>query len=237
MKNDESRDFTMFEGDMLEQAQRFADQFQEDEADFTTDYTAFETPFATEMQDAIDVCMATTSDRVCVGKQAEQTAKIEVLMETGRGKYQGGKLYVEITFPKDSAKLRTYGQPSYEAARASHVKLPTLMIQGYDMASDVDNKTKLIAEGFTLLKIEAIKTTADAITQAVRKQTKLKGARSLTTQERTINLNALWAMMVLISECSKKIYEHNPVMWNRYLLYPDAPPAPPIPTPPTEPTV
>ena len=232
MKDDESRDFTMFEGDMLKEAQRFVDQFEEDEADFTKDYTTFEAPFATDMQDAIDVCMATTSDKVCVGKLAEQTAKIEVLMETGRVEYQGGKLYVELGFPKDSAKLRTYGQPDYVAARASHVKLPILMIQGYDMASDVDNKAILIAKGFTLLKIEAIKTTADAIKQAVRKQSKLKNARFSTTQERTINLNALWAMMVLISECAKKIYVKNPVMWNRYLLYPDAPPAPPTPTPP-----
>ncbi|MEI6820668.1 MAG: hypothetical protein WCL51_01945 [Bacteroidota bacterium] len=232
MKDDEGRNFAMFAGDLMKEGQRFLDQLIEDEADFKKDYTAFEEPFATDMQDIIDICLATDSDAICMSKLAEQTAKIEVIMETGRVKYQGGKLYVEIAFPKDSAKLRTYGQPGYVAARASHVKLPILMLQGYEMASDVENNALLIAEGFTMLKIEAIKTTADAITLAVKKQTKLKNARFSTTQERTINFNALWAMMVLISECAKKIYAKNPVMWNRYLLYPDAPPAPPTPPPP-----
>ncbi len=233
MKDETPRDFSMFGGDVVEEGQRFLDQFIVDKLDFIADFKDFDVPFETNMQDALDLCNATESDAFCVGKQAEQTAIIEELTEVGRVEFQTGETYIKLAFPKNAAKLRTFGQPNYLAARSSHVKLPMLLIQAYDMASDVDNKASLIAKGYTLLKIEGLKTAADNITTAVRKQNKLKGARNSTTQERTKNYNALWAMMVMISECAKKIYANNPVKWNQYLLYPDGPTPPtPPPTPP-----
>ncbi len=237
MKEEEKRAFSMFTGDMLTLGQRFLNQYLENPTDFTAKYNVFKTPFETKMQDAIDLCKAADSDEFCVSKQMEATEIVEGLMGTGRHEYQGGKLYVELAWPNGAIKLKLYGQHLYEESRSSHTKLPALLMQGYNMASLAANKALLIAEGMTLLEIEALKTTSKAIDDAVQVQNSFKGARFLTTQERTANLNAVWAMMVQLSECAKKIYENNPVMWNLYLLYSDAPPAPPIPTPPTEPTV
>ncbi len=236
MKEEPKLDFVMFSGDMLAQGRRFLDQFLENKTDFTNDYNVFKTPFETVMEDAIDLCWATDSDDICVGKQAEQTAIIEALMGVGRKGFQGGELFIKLTWDGNNNKLRLYGQPKYEAARSSHVKLPILLLQAYDFAFDIDNQALLIAQGFTLPKITALKTVADSINLAVRKQDKLKGARNLTTFERITNLNIVWAMMVKLSECAKKIYENNPAMWNLYLLYPGGSTPPPTPVPPA-PTV
>ncbi len=231
MKDELAKKFTLPIPVMLDMGQRFLDQFSLNPTDFTTDYFAFKTPFETNMQDAIDLCLATDSDEKCVAKQAEQTAIVEAIMETSRKKYQAGELVVKQIWPDNIMKLKLFGHSGFEDARNSHVKLPGLLMQAYDMASDVDNKPKFIAGGFTLLKIEALKTNADQLILAVRKQNSFKGARTITTQERTKNLNALWDMMVLLSECAKVIYEENPAMWNLYLLYPDVHPTPPIPDP------
>lgn len=231
MKEEIERDFSMTEGHMMEQAQRFLSQFLENPTDFTDKYNVFKTPFDTKMQDAIDLCMAATTDQESTSRQHIETEKIEVLMGTSRFTYQDGVEYTKIAFKGDKAMMIAFGQPSYEKARNSHILMPPLLMQAYNLAMDVEYKTKYIAEGFTLLKIEALKTLAEAINTRVQKQVKLKGARTLSTQDRTINLNALWAMMVLLSDCSKKIYVDNPAMWNLYLLYPDNPPTPPTPDP------
>jgi len=233
MKKEDPRDFTLAESDMLKEAQRFQAQFVENQTDFTDEYNVFKTPFETKMQDLIDVCMAATTDEICVAKVHKQTEIVDKFVSTGNFNFQKGVEYIKIAFPGSSSMLKLFGQPLYEKSRSSHTLLPVLLMQAYNMAIDPDNKDLLIAEGMTLLKIEALKTNADDINAAVQKQIKLMGARTLSTQDRTRNLNALWAMMKLLSDCSKKIYVDNPAMWNLYLLYPNTPPAPPTPPPTT----
>ena len=233
MKEEDGKNFSMGVPVMLEEGQRFLNQYLERPTDFTNVFNKFKMPFATNMQDAIDICYASTTDEISKRAQHIQTEKVDGFVATGRSIFQGGIEYIKIAFPGKKSILNLFGQPEYEKARSSHLLMPVLLMQAYTFAIDPDNSEKLIAEGMTLLKIEEFKTTALAINEGVQKQKKLMGARTLSTQDRTNNLNAVWAMMVLLSDCAKQIYKDNPAMWNLYLLYPaGAPPPPPPPDPP-----
>ncbi len=231
MSKDVSRDFAMPEAEALEIANQMLSNLDDNITDFTASYTEFDLPFRTNMQDAIDICEATSTDQICLAKQHIQTVKVEVEMGSGRRRYQGMEEYIKLGFPGNAAMLKLYGQPLYDKARSSHLKLPVLLMQAYDLASDTTYKPLIIAKGATQLQIDALKANALSINAAVKLQGKLMGARNLTTQDRTINLNILWAMMVKISDCAKIIYVDNPAKQKLFLLYPDAPSAPP--TPPT----
>ena len=236
MKEVEKKDFAMYEGDVEVLGQRLLNQLIEHIVDFTPRFPTLGSTFQLGMQAQIDLCRSIDTDDVCVGRQSEQTAIVEEFMKTGRVKYQDGELYLNMVWKKDVVKLRNYGQPKYEEARSSHVKLPILLMQAYGMVSDVINKPLLIAKGYSSLEIEKLKSTSDDIIKAAEKQEKLMEDRFSTTQTRTKNFNILWAMMSLISECAKKIYVDNPVMWNLFLLYSGTPTPPPTPEPPA-PTV
>ena len=89
----------------------------------------------------------------------------------------------------------------------------------YEMANDADVKPLLMAKGATAAQIYKLKTDAYAIIKAVKAQSKAKNVRSTSAQNRIINLNKVWARMVMLSGCAKEIYKDNHAMWNLFLLY------------------
>ena len=219
MGKEEKRDYFMEDVVMLARGQAMLDSFVEVSNEFTAKFTTFKHPFEDEMQEGIDLCKSSSSDTICKLKIEEKTAIVEAFMKTGRDEFQEGLLYLKIAFPRDSLKFKLYGQPSYDKARVSHVNFPVLLIKAFDMANGDDVKPFLIAKGASQESITMLETTSNLIKNAVRVQTKFKGARTLSAVDRVKNLNAVWAMMVLISDCAKNIYVNNPVMWNRFLLY------------------
>ena len=204
---------------MLTKGQAILDAFIEVSNDFKAKFTAFNPPFEEEMQEGIDLCKSSGSDEICKLKIEEKTEIVEAFMKTGRDEFQEGLLYLKIAFPKNSLQLKLYGQPLYDKARVSHVTFPGLLLQAFDMANGDDVKPFLIAKGSSQENITKLETASNLIKNAVRVQTKFKGARTLSAVDRVKNLNAVWAMMVLISDCAKNIYVNNPAMWNRFLLY------------------
>jgi len=219
MEKEILRDFSMEDVVMLARGQAILDSFIEVSNEFTAKFTAFNHPFEEEMQERIDLCNSSGSDTICKLKIEEKTAIVEAFMKTGRDEFQEELLYLKIAFPRDSLKFKLYGQPLYDKARVSHVNFPALLIKAYDMANGDDVKPFLIAKGSSQENITKLETISNSIKKAVRVQTRFKGARTLSAVNRVKNLNAVWAMMVLISDCAKNIYVNNPVMWNRFLLY------------------
>ena len=235
MKKDVLKDFNKREEEVNEQGQNFLDLFIENKADFLTKYPEFAIPFETDMQDQIDLCRSIDTDQVCVSKQHLATVEVKDTVDHGGVIFQDFLPYVTHGFPNNPAILQLFGKPFYEKARNSSTKMQKLLMQAYEMASDTDYKAKLIAKGATEPIILEFKTTSDLIETKLKKQRKLKGARGMSTQNRILEYNILWAMMVRLSEVAKVIYKDNPVMWNNFLLYPEAPEGgiPPTPPPPT----
>ena len=219
MGKEEKRDYLMEDVVMLAKGQTILDLFVEHSSDFIAKFTTFNHPFEVEMQEGIDLCKSSSSDEICRLNTERKTTIVEAFMKTGRDEFQEGLLYLKIAFPRNSVKLKLYGQPLYDKARDSHVKFPGLLMQAYNMANDDDVKPFLIAKGSSQENITKLKTASNSIKKAVGIQTKFKGARTLSAVDRVKNLNAVWAMMVLISNCSKNIYVGNPAMLKLFLLY------------------
>ncbi len=232
MKEDIKKDFNKKEEDVNEQGQNFLDVFIENKADFITKYPEFDITFETDMQDQIDLCRSIDTDNVCISKQHLATVEIVDAVSHGRIIFQDFLPYITHAYPNNPAILQIFGKPYYEKARKSNTKMQTLLMQAYDMANDVLYKVKLKAKGATDAMILDFKTTSELIETKLKKQRKLKGARGMSTQNRTVEYNSLWAMMVRLSDAAKVIYKDNPVMWNNFLLYPDAPSGGETPTPP-----
>ena len=239
MSKQVERDYDMHDPTMLIEGTRFLDQFIENKTDFTDSYTGLIDPFAADMQDDIDICKATESDASYLTYQHLKTVDVNNKIKIGQRNNQKVFSYVKQAFPENEGVYMTFGQHLYDKQRNSHSDFPNLLLKAYDMANTPATKALLIAKGATEAMILQLKTDGEAIALAVRVQQKFIESRHLSTQERIINLNKVWARMVLISECAKEIYIDNYAMLQTFLLYPDNPPVPPPPDPPvdTTPTV
>ena len=236
MAKQAERDFNMNDENVPVQGQRFLDQFQDNKLDFTSQYTRFIDPFATQMQDDIDICKASATDAACVAFQHLKTVAVEKAMDIGRPGFKLVFEYVNQAYPDNEGVFRTFGKNLYDKCRNSHTKFPNLLMQAYDMANDPDTKLLLIAQGATEAQIQKLKTDSEDIVKAVRVQQKFMGARHLSAQDRVLNLNIVWAHMVALSECAKIIYVKDYAMNKLFLLYHEPPATPPPPVPPVNPT-
>lgn len=235
MPKQEGRDYGMHDPDMLAQGQVFKEQLVENLTDFTTKYPGLGVPFADDMQDDIDLCYATISDKAYLSFQHLKTVIVNEKVKEAKLNYMTVFSYLEQAYPKNEGMFHAYGHNLYPKMKNSHNDFPVLLFQAFEMASEPATKALLMAKGATAAQIARLETDGKAILTAVSVQSRFKGSRHLSTQDRIINLNKVWARMVLISDSSKQVYINDYAKRKLFLLYPELTPPTPDPIPPVNP--
>lgn len=213
------RDYTMEDLDMLQLAQVFHDNFIIDKTAFTAAFPILADPFAANFQTAID-----TADDIPSGGEVDSeiaviTEELNAKMPEARAALQKLFTYTEITWDS-AAKTNSFGKNKYEKARQSQLKIKELLELAHRQAEITENKTPLIAAGYTQGDIDELETLMDAIDELNRDQELALSDRGTKTEVRVTAMNAVWEFMRQINKTSKVVFVDSPAKLDMYLLYP-----------------
>ena len=212
------RNFKKTDEEMLQQADVKLASFIEHKGRFTALFPNLADPFADDWAITITNARALMPDYASVAAQSGETSALQALMDQGRTLYQSLLLYAQIAFPKNAALLKLLGQPQYNTARDSQLKLPGLMRSAYSVAAKPEYKEALVASGMKETDIELLDTLAQRILDQNLAQEKAKKNRSVDSGQRIQAMNAVYEKMSLVCQCAKLVFQDNAVLYNLYLL-------------------
>jgi len=210
--------FKKTDEEVLQQSDVQLSLFQENKDPFVERFPELTDPFGDIWATCTAAARALPPDYVAVAEQASQTSTLENLMAQGRTLFQTIMLYTELAFPGDSAILRLFGQPQYDSARTSQLKLPVLLRTTYTQVSKPEYQAALIMKGLKPEDINALQTLAQNITDQDIAQQKAKKDRSLAASQRIETMNAVWEKMALVCQCAKLVFQDDAAKYNLFLL-------------------
>jgi hypothetical protein len=215
---DVKRLFTKPDGEVLQQSEVQLTSFRENKEAFVARFPQLADPFEDDWAECIASARELPPDYVAIAEQAAQTSALETLMEQGRTLFQTVILYAQIAFPGEAAILRLFGQPQYDAARDSQLKLPVLLRTLYTQVSKPEYQPALLLKGLTVAEINSLNSLAnDIIAQDIAQQ-KAKKDRSLIASIRIETMNAVWEKMALVCQCAKLVFQNDAAKYNLFLL-------------------
>ena len=210
--------FTKPDGEVLQQSGVQLISFQENKEAFVARFPELADPFGEVWAECIANARALPPDYVAVAEQAAQTSALENLMEQGRTLFQTVILYTQMAFPGDAAKLRLFGQPEYDSARTSQIKLPILLRSINAQVTKEEYMPALLAKGLKEEEIGMLNSLAAAIIEQDIAQQKAKKARSLAATARIETMNAVWEKMAMVCQCAKLVFQNDAAKYNLFLL-------------------
>lgn len=202
--------------DLLQHAQTMHDHFLDDQAAFTAFDPNFAAPFNTEWQNAINQCLAQTTDKTRLDEQQQITQEVKEAIQACRQKFRDLRYFVRLAFAGNPAMQTAFGIEKFHRSQYSRLALLQLMITAYDMA--MEHSAELNAVGFNASAITEIKTLADQLQNTDVAQGISKRERKTLTINRILDHNALWDTMRQVSRAAKHIYDSNPARASLYTL-------------------
>jgi hypothetical protein len=220
MKHSESiqRIFNKPDAEILQQSEVMLSSFNDDKQAFVSLFPDLADPFAVQWSTANAHARSLLPDYASRSNIIAETFNLETLLDQGRELYQSLLLYARLAFPGNAVILTQLGQPDYEAARKSQLKLPVLMKVAYAKASEPAIKQALTAKGMKAADIDLLQTLAEDIAKQDVKQENTKNSRSADASERIAAMNAVYEKMSLVSECSKLVFRNDALRYSFYLL-------------------
>ena len=212
------RIFHKSDDEVMQQSDLKLASFKQYKGRFVERFPQMEDPYAEEWGAATKVARNIVPDYASVATQSSETDALNAMVIKGANLYQSLLLYVRLAFPDDAALLKIFGQPKYEAARNSHVKLPGLLLSAYNQATKPEYKAALIAKGLKETDIEMIKTMADDIVSQDEAQEKAMNDRTIDANNRITALNTVWEKMALVCQGAKLVFQDDATRYNMFLL-------------------
>lgn len=216
--NEVVRLFNKTDEEVLQQSDVLFDSFMANKIQFVERFPYLDVPFTAEWTTATDAARALPPDYASVNEQANETQKLETLMEEGRTLFQTLMLYTQLAFPNDKSVLRLFGQPQYHGVRNSQLKLPVLLRSAYAQVSKPEYITALLAKGLKQAEVTLLDSLAKSIVDQNVIQQNAKKARSLAASERIIAMNAVWEKMATVCQCAKLVFQNDAARYNLFLL-------------------
>jgi len=213
-----TRNFHKPDEEVLQQSDVKLASFIENKSQFVDRFTQLADPFTTEWAAATTTARSIAPDYASLASQSSETDALKALINQGCNLFQTLILYVRLAFPDDASVLRVFGQPQYDAARKSQLKLPKLLQNAFNEASKPEYKAALIAKGMKEAEIALLKTMADSIVNQGLVQEKAMNNRSLDANKRIVALNMVWEKMSLVCQCAKLVFQNDATRYNLFLL-------------------
>lgn len=211
------RQYGIRDDEMLDAADRFQAQYENDKADFEGyNIIMFPLTYGASFKAKIDAARDYDVDDLVVDEQVEETVTVETKLKECGEYFRKFKPIVKAVFPGNAAVWNQFGFNDFEACRNSQGKMIILMDTLFKTATKYS--AELIAGGFSAAKIAMIKTLADELREEETEQEVAKKERPVKTQTRILLYNEVWAEMRKINSSSKAIYMGNYAKLNQYKL-------------------
>ncbi len=212
--------YTMQDELMQTRAQVMHDNLAADLADFTPHF-----PFVTALYNAsfqTDITTAKTFplDGVVISNIKVLTADVEASKDEGGEALDDIDTYAKLAYKNDLARQRVFGQDDWSKAKNDQEKMVNALEHCHSFASVNPYKAALMGKGLLQLGIDRLLTIANDINVKNGLQENAKSARPVTTQDRIIVNNIVYARMQEIRICAQKVYRNDAAKLEQYNLYP-----------------
>lgn len=206
------------DSEILQQSEVMLSSFIDDKSKFIQFFPGLDDPFAEKWAEANAQARALLPDYVSRGNILTHTTSLDSLLEQGRNLFQSLMLYAKLAFPGNALILNQLGHSEYESARKSQLKLPILLKVAYAKASEETTKAALMGQGMKAADIELLATLAEEISKENVNQENAKNLRTTDANTRIMAINAVYAKMSQVSECSKLVFQNDALRYSFYLL-------------------
>ena len=213
------RNFNMSDGVMLQLSKLRLALFIEYKSLFIERFPLFVDPFAANWEAAIEYAYDMPTDFSVTAIQKGESRTLNGLMSRGRNLYQTLIVYTQLAFPDDAMMLKLMGQPQYEKARKSNVKLPLLLSSAFAQASKPEIKVALMTKGMKEAEISELETHPELIVKQHGVFKKAKKERSKQAKLRIVAMNAVWASTTLVCQCANLVFVDDATRYKMFVIY------------------
>jgi len=210
------RNFNVSDAALLQHAETVFASIGENITDFSVFDSTLTEAYPTSIANAIAEVKAIKQDQLVIDEQAELTERLNEKMYACAAAYRTIAYFARKAFPSGTAVQNQFGMNDYEKARDNQPKMILFM---ESLVSTAQNyASELLAAGCNQTAIDSLAPLASELKEANTAQEKFKKDRAVITQERVTKLNALYQLLVPLSEVAQIIYAGNPAMLAKYVL-------------------
>jgi len=211
------RFYTVRDEIVLENAERFDNQYELDEPEFIKWNSAvFPVDFKIQFREKINKAKEFTNNSENIGRIIKNTPF------TGRTLDECNKYFTEMvpviesTFPNKISIWNQFGFNEYRESCKSYSKMVLFMENLFDVSERY--KTLLTLNGFSQMKIDKIKALKEELQKEQIVQLSGLNTKPADTQKRIIMMNMVWLEMQKINRASKIIFQENVIISDKYEL-------------------
>ncbi len=194
-------------------------------------FTAFDSTLTSALPDEIKLAISLTKavhpDEVVVQEQADLTQALNDAHANCTHAFQSVAYFVRKAYPQSTAIQKKFGLSEYKNAVNNKNKYIRFMEELAVTAEE--HKADLIRCGCDTALISGLPVLAKTLLEADRAQEKFKKERGQYTQDRVIQLNALYKLLQPVDEVAQIIFKNDAARMAKYMLprpsksAPDAP--------------
>ncbi len=210
--------YSITDPEMYQESKTRRNSFIVDKPAFVLFDPDFADPFSADWLTAIQAAEAMPSNETLDDQSIQLTEDVEKEMEKCRKKFQDSKYFIEKTFPDRPSRWDEFGYDNYEQARKVQLRMIQFMKTFYSTAMKF--KVDLIANGYTQVRIDEIKTIGDGLDVKNQAQEDFMIALNDQTKSRYDANNKAWEIMVRVCTAGKRIFIDNYARYQHYLLPP-----------------
>lgn len=222
MSNEITRLYHYEDEAMIVKAQVMHNNLVADMSIFAARFPWITAATVTAMQTSIDLAEALPLDSQILADLKVLTSDANAQVILGAEALAVLGQYAKLTYPKNDARQRVFGQDLWAAAKSDQEKMMNALEHAHMECVKPTYNTDLIAKGYTATEIANLLTIADSIKANNNLQEDAKSERPVTTQERINAYNNVWQQMQTINVCSKVCFANDPAKLEQYMLYPNS---------------
>ena len=207
--------YKLADAEMFTYADKVISNLQTDIALFSNFDATIDAAFVTQAWNLLNTAKALPTDNVVLDQQVAITEQVKILMQDCRDQYDDMKFFIKKAFKNSVGRQNEFGLNDYNKAMINASEMVRFLDDMYNTADRY--RTELTLAGCSNTFINKNRTLSDDLNLLIREQSQIMDSRSTSAEDRIKANNAIWEIVVLISEAAKRVFRKSPANMSRYL--------------------
>lgn len=207
--------YKLSDAEMFSYADKVIANLQTDITLFSAFDSTINASFITNAQNLLTTAQNIPSDNVVLDQQVASTEQVRALMQDCRDQYDDMKFFIKKAFKNSLGRQNEFGLNDYDKAALNPSEMVRFLGDMYNVADRYRNDLTLVGCSNTMIDRNSL--LEKDLNTLIREQSQIIDGRSTAAENRIIANNALWDVIVLISEAAKRVFRRSPANISRYL--------------------
>ena len=207
--------YKLSDAEMFSYADKVIANLQIDITLFSAFDSTIDATFIANAQNLLTTAQNIPSDNVVIDQQVASTEQVRALMQDCRDQYDDMKFFIKKAFKNSLGRQNEFGLNDYDKAVLNPSEMVRFLGDMYGVADKYRSDLNLVGCSNTIIDRNSL--LEKDLNTLVREQSQIMDSRSTAAENRIIANNALWEIIVLISEAAKRVFRRSPANISRYL--------------------